>query len=188
MTDKVTELRDWMKAVMEMRRWSAQRWADTAGISATTITRFLKANSAFVPSTTTINKLSQAAGVEFAAGKPQVSLPIVDCRGLSYNGRHWIVHQKIGDAVVTGLTGDFVCVVDISYATPRIMAADKVVVQRCRVYDMRDGSWAAFFENERIAVARVVAGRMISLDGEPIEQPRPEKVIGHVRQVIADLA
>lgn len=70
---------------------------------------------------------------------------------------------------------------------PRIMAGDKVVIQPCRVYDLRDGAYAAYFEHDKLAVARVVAGRMISLDGEALEQPRPEKVIGQIVQVIADL-
>ena len=188
MTDKVTEIREWMRAVMEVRGWSAQRWADMAGISGSTITRFLSGASPFVPSTTTINKLSQVAGIAPTSyNSAYVTLKLADWSGISYNGRQWNVVQSIGEIAVMSVTGDFVLVVDISYAMPRIMAADKVVVKRCRAYDLQDGAWAAYMEADRVAVARVVAGRMISLDGESVEQPRPEKVIGTITQVIADL-
>jgi SOS-response transcriptional repressor LexA len=55
------QVRAWMRDVMSEKEWSAQRWADLAGTSATNITRFLK-DSKFTPSTVTIAKLSRVAG------------------------------------------------------------------------------------------------------------------------------
>jgi len=57
----VTQIRAWMRTVMEARDWSAEHWARVAGTSPTNITRFLK-DAMHVPSTQTIAKLSRACG------------------------------------------------------------------------------------------------------------------------------
>lgn len=63
------ELKRWMLAVLEEKDWTANRWATEAGISATSITRFLKDSNAFLPSYSTLTKLADAANVAMPAFK-----------------------------------------------------------------------------------------------------------------------
>ena len=67
----VTQIRAWMRTVMDKRNWSAEHWARVAETSPTNITRFLK-DSTHVPSTRTIAKLSRACG-----SMPEIGLKVL---------------------------------------------------------------------------------------------------------------
>lgn len=58
-------LYDWMRGVLDERRWSAAEWARRAEVTATNLTRFLKdPESSSLPSAETIGRLAWAAGSE----------------------------------------------------------------------------------------------------------------------------
>lgn len=58
-------LYDWMRGVLDERRWSAAEWARRAEVTATNLTRFLKdPGSSSLPSAETIGRLAWAAGSE----------------------------------------------------------------------------------------------------------------------------
>lgn len=53
--------RAWMQATLDRTGWSAQQWADKAGVAATTITRFMGDPNAPLPTMRTAFKLLQVA-------------------------------------------------------------------------------------------------------------------------------
>ncbi len=60
------EDREWLgsslEQIMNQNGWSCESWARRAGISPTTLTRFINKQTDHVPSTSTLLKLEQAAG------------------------------------------------------------------------------------------------------------------------------
>ena len=55
-------LRNSLEQIMRQNGWSCESWARKAGISPTTLTRFINKQTNHVPSTSTLLKLEQAAG------------------------------------------------------------------------------------------------------------------------------
>ena len=60
--DHKKEVSDWMRLVLDRMDMTANQWVKAANTSPTSITRFLKPGSKFIPSTRTIAKLSVVAG------------------------------------------------------------------------------------------------------------------------------
>lgn len=56
-----SEIRSWMKTVLEEKDWSPARWAREAGVAPSTIQRAIKDDYEFVTSSRTLDKLAKAA-------------------------------------------------------------------------------------------------------------------------------
>ena len=55
-------LLSWMKLQLSVHGWTAQKWAENAGIAATTVTRFMKDPNEKLPSYRTVALLARSAG------------------------------------------------------------------------------------------------------------------------------
>lgn len=77
-----TLIREWCQKVMEMRGWTANHWAKRAGVSSTTLTRFLNnGDFHYTLSAATLDKLAKAANatLDFHDPQPQqVYIPVFD--------------------------------------------------------------------------------------------------------------
>ena len=75
--EKRAQIKIWLRQVLADKGWSAEHWANKAGIAATTITRFLsKDDDAPLLSSRTISKLEDASNIsllDYAIGTPPES-------------------------------------------------------------------------------------------------------------------
>ena len=62
LTVQSSEIKQWLTHTISERNMSAQKWCDMAGVSPTTVTEFISGKRDFLPSITTLTKLSMAVG------------------------------------------------------------------------------------------------------------------------------
>ncbi len=72
------QLKLWLRDTMKRKQWSAERWAKTANLSGTTITRFLNSDDPHrVLTQRTVEKLASAADIPSPHELPQVFIAVI---------------------------------------------------------------------------------------------------------------
>ena len=62
LTIQKSEIKGWMSSQLERNEMTINKWCKLAGVSATTVTEFMSGSRDFLPSITTLTKLSRALG------------------------------------------------------------------------------------------------------------------------------
>jgi len=145
----------WMREVMTQKDWTAGQWAKRAGTTPTNITRFLSPSASVMPSSSTLAKLSRAAGsqprlnpfqnlnVDFASHVPCISAALV--RGFKPEQLKGYMMTPAGMANTIAIDGPiegpaFVSDVPSLGMTGRgIAAGDRILVEQCKTRHLEPG-------------------------------------------------
>lgn len=152
-SSEVSQIRAWMRAVMEEKEWSAEHWARLAGTSPTNITRFLK-DGDHTPSMKTVVKLSRVAG-----SMPQI-------------GQNFV---RVAPREIAVPLYDRECLLRIaSDQKPSTPKGGKVVSTMCAVSEQ---AFALEVTDQGGPWADVKAGDVIILEPVLVQQPRPGDLV-----------
>jgi transcriptional regulator with XRE-family HTH domain len=188
MSTEASQVRVWMRAVMEKKDWSAEEWARKAETSPTNITRFLR-GSKHMPSTRTIAKLARVAGSAPAIGRPVVDLATalvpVYARPLSQKGAAEV--RAIGRVRSMEQVSERAFGVKVqhnSFAAQGIAAGDVIVFEPADIMTPKQGSlicWLSPEAQDGYEFGRVIGKEVMLLSGsaflsQPLDRITPAGV------------
>ena len=169
------KIRVWMRQVLDKNGWTAREWATKANTSPTNITRFLNNQHDYLPSLTTIAKLSDVAGT-------QPNLEIADdkseLRWINIMDNDTFV-DRVAISKQTGVVNGYLVLTE-SYNLGGIMPGDYILVEEKKpeINDL-----IAIKSEDKILIYKYAEGKILIPKStnptfEPHKITKDEKILG----------